>query len=129
MPIQGAPGGPGREGMGPTKEMRPRLVGESVRRQREGEWRSVRWVVRMERERIKGPGRRVCSWSVDVGKGVVQARAVHEKGKKVVEGLHDEERTALDSLLSSTSFHIFLTLRSWISGAAGSKRPILWSFL
>ena len=54
MPIQGAPGGPGREGMGPTKEMRPRLVGESVRRQREGEWRSVSWMVRMERERIRG---------------------------------------------------------------------------
>ncbi len=35
----------------------------------------------------------------------------------------------LDLLLSSTSFHISLTFRSWISGAAGSKRPILWSFL
>ena len=64
-----------------------------------------------------------------MGKGVVQAKAVHEKGKKNVEELHDEERSAPDSLLSSTSFHISLTLRSWISGAAGSKRPILWSFL
>ena len=54
-----------------------------------------------------------------------------------VEVLHEDKRvymdnmraTALDSLRSSTSFHISLTFRSWISGAAGSKRPILWSFL
>ncbi len=45
--------------------------------------------------------------------------------------MRDRERASerLDLLLSSTSFHISLTFRSWISGAAGSKRPILWSFL
>ena len=38
MPIQGAPAGPGNEGMAPMKETVPRLVDESVRRQRAVGW-------------------------------------------------------------------------------------------